>query len=104
MHYTKHTTMHINKKANAQRNNVAYNSILLNELCEDWRCTVSDIDDSTLFVNCNSITHDSIEQDDFTAQVQYDSIDDEAFPVLVYKLQDKFVAWYDFENECGHVA
>ena len=96
--------MHTNKQANAQRNNVAYNSTLLNELCEEWRCTANDIDDSTLFVNCNSVTHSNITHNDFATLVQHDSIDDEAYPVLVYKLQDKLVAWLDIENEWGHVA
>ncbi len=46
--------------------------------------------------------NDSSAQPEFENKVTYDAIDDQAFPVSIYTLRGKPVAWYDSENHCGY--
>ena len=40
----------------------------------------------------------------FAATVAHDSVNDEAFPVIVYERNSKQVAWYDMELMRGFIA
>ena len=54
--------------------------------------------------NCNRVTHEDIAQDEFEKIVTFDSVNNDAFPVLVYMQNSVPVAFYDEENEWGYVA
>ena len=41
-------------------------------------------------------------QADFEKSVKFDKINTEAFPVLVYEMNTKAVAWYDIEMFVGY--
>lgn len=42
--------------------------------------------------------------DMFERGIEYDAVDDSAFPVYVYTVKGKPVAWYDLELAEGYVA
>jgi hypothetical protein len=46
---------------------------------------------------------EDLSQAEFEKSVKFDKINDKAFPVLVYELNTKAVAWYDIEMFMGHV-
>ena len=56
------------------------------------------------FVNCNETTHKDIAVEDFEKLVQYDSVNSDACPVLVYLRNGVPVAWSDEENEWGYIV
>lgn len=57
-----------------------------------------------LFVNGNEVNSRNIEQENFEKLVKFDTVNDDAFPVLVYQIGNEMVAWYDEENEYGYIA
>jgi len=61
------------------------------------------------FVNTNKANVSYDEESDevqcateFEKLVKFDEIDSSAYPVLVYKMNDKVVAWYDIEMFMGY--
>ena len=56
-------------------------------------------------VNVTVLNTNSLEtvQEEFESKLTYDSVNDEAFPVLVYVRNNEFVAWCDLENAQGYV-
>lgn len=46
---------------------------------------------------------EDLSQAEFEKSVKFDKINSQAFPVLVYELNTKAVAWYDIEMFMGHV-
>lgn len=46
---------------------------------------------------------EDLTQAEFEKSVKFDKINSQAFPVLVYELNTKAVAWYDIEMFMGHV-
>jgi hypothetical protein len=75
---------------------------------KEWEIDESDWVDC--FVNCNEATVEFEAEDEedfctkFAALVHHDSVNDDAYPVLVYMREGVPVAWSDFENECGYVV
>ena len=57
-----------------------------------------------LFVNGNDANVRNVTQDEFEARIQFDTVNDDAFPVLVYLNGSEMLAWYDEENEYGYIA
>ncbi len=67
--------------------------------------------DIDTFVNTNTANveidnkfeyDEALSQSDFEKSVKFDKINDEAFPVLVYEMNAKAVAWYDSEMFVGY--
>lgn len=62
------------------------------------------------FINSNNAnvkcTNATLEQAQHTFETKftYDTVNDEAWPVLVYMLNNNAIAWYDEENMCGYIA
>ena len=63
--------------------------------------------DIDTFVNTNkaNIRFAEIDEDqsqsDFEQKITFDKINTEAFPVLIYEMNTKAVAWYDIEMFMG---
>ena len=68
-------------------------------------------DAAGLFVNCTTANvHLAVTNGPEAAQAQfegliagqYNTVDDTAWPVLIYQQDNHYVAWYDWENICGY--
>lgn len=81
---------------------VVYNHAAIKRLRDTWGDGWHGARD--LFVNGNAPTVKRIEQSDFEQLVIFDTVNDEAFPVLVYQNGNEMTAWYDEENEYGYIA
>jgi len=98
MHTTHNTANNIHNKYT-----VAYGARLL-ELDAQWGgFTVEELDATDIFVNGNVPTH-TVTQKKFEKLFTYDTVNDDAHPVLVYLQGDTMVAWYDMELGQGFVA
>ena len=61
------------------------------------------------FTNTNAANVTCANEQDFKAAlasraVAFDTVNDDAFPVLVYMQNNAFVAYFDPENECGFIT
>ena len=98
MHTTHNTVNNIHNKYT-----VAYGARLL-ELDAQWGgFTVEELDATDIFVNGNVPTH-AVTQKKFEKLFAYDTVNDDAHPVLVYLQGDTMVAWYDMELARGFIA
>jgi hypothetical protein len=95
-----------NMQAYNKQHSFTYNA----ELAAEYEVAADDF--VGLFVNCNAhnfVMSPSLELD--AAQQQFESfikllttVNDEAYPVLVYMHANEFVAWYDWENMHGYIT
>ena len=60
-------------------------------------------DDYTVFVNGNFPTVSANTDAVFEKLFEFDNVDTTGMPIVVYKLGEKFVAWYDQETAQGFV-
>ena len=98
MHTTNNTVNNIHKK-----HTVAYGA-RLQELDQLWGgFTVEELDATDIFVNGNVPSH-TVTQKKFEKLFAYDTVNDDAHPVLVYLQGDTMVAWYDMELVQGFIA
>ena len=83
---------------------VAYGA-RLQELDQLWGgFTVEELDATDIFVNGNEPTYTNGTQKKFEKLFAYDTVNDDAHPVLVYLQGDTMVAWYDMELAVGFIA
>ena len=98
MHTTNNTVNNIHNK-----HTVAYGA-RLQELDQLWGgFTVEELDATDIFVNGNVPSH-TVTQKKFEKLFAYDTVNDDAHPVLVYLQGDTMVAWYDMELVQGFIA
>ena len=98
MHTTNNTVNNIHNK-----HTVAYGA-RLQELDQLWGgFTVEELDATDIFVNGNVPSH-TVTQKKFEKLFAYDTVNDDAHPVLVYLQGDTMVAWYDMELAVGFIA
>lgn len=81
---------------------VVYNHAAIKRLRDTWGDGWHGAMD--LFVNGNEENVENVSQEEFEKGVKFNMINDNAFPVLVYQMGHKMVAWYDEENEYGYIA
>ena len=81
---------------------VVYNHALIASLRAAWGPGWEGAMD--LFVNGNEVNVRNVTQDEFESRIQFEKVNDDAFPVLVYQNGNEMLAWYDEENEYGYIA
>lgn len=57
-----------------------------------------------LFVNGNEPNVNNAAQASFEERFSFDTVNEAAYPVLIYQNGTQMVAWYDIENMRGYVA
>jgi hypothetical protein len=83
-------------------NGIAYMPARIAELAENGYA-IDFTDAYTVFVNGNFPTIGANINSDFEKLFEFDHVDTTGMPVVVYKLGNKFVAWYDQETAQGFV-
>jgi hypothetical protein len=79
-------------------------STRLAELNKAWGgFTVEELDASSIFVNGNYSNYEG-SRAKFERSIQYNTVNDDAAPVLLYLQDDVMVGYYDKELRSGYIA
>lgn len=65
--------------------------------------TVEELDASSIFVNGNYTNYQG-SRAKFERTVQYNTVDDTAYPLLVYLQDEQMMGYYDCELKQGYIA
>jgi len=90
-------------------NTVVYNQRRLQSLSKATRIdfyanAIADNNARSLFVNGNRPNVNDVPKENFEELVSYDSVNTQAYPVLVYLNGTQMVGWYDIENMYGYIT
>lgn len=65
--------------------------------------TVEELDASSIFVNGNYTNYKG-SRSKFERTLQFNTVDDSAYPVLLYLQDEQMMGYYDIDNEHGYIA
>lgn len=81
---------------------VVYNQARIDALREAWGDGWHSARE--LFINGNKPNVNDVPRENFEELVNFDVINEKAFPVLLYTNGHEMVGWYDLENMYGYIT